>query len=335
MAVVTILGWPDTDISEYDAVIEALGYSGGQGEPGGIYRAAVSEGGVEVIDVWKSQEYMQALVNNRLMPVLQRLEIAPPSRQEVYPIHTLVIPPGRVRNAPGGIRYLFDLPGVTAEQYDQVFSQLESSGLKHPKGRLLHVAAPSPTGWFVMDVWDSPESAQAFMPSLVRLMAQAGIPTDAPPRPTSLHNTLVQPDEERNKDVVTRHFLELWPGDYSVADEIYSTACVGHVLGTTVTGYPKREVDGIKEQRAGMSNMEVEIEDQFADGDRVLTRWTTSGTNTGPIFGNPPTGRDVSVTGMHVHRLEDGRIVEVWSQADLFSLMQQLGMLPTLEPSAV
>jgi predicted ester cyclase len=58
------------------------------------------------------------------------------------------------------------------------------------------------------------------------------------------------------------------------------------------------------------------VEDQIAEGDRVLTRWRFHGTNTGSVEGNPATGREVSVSGFHLYRIVDGRIVEVRAQPE-------------------
>ncbi|MDQ6669595.1 MAG: ester cyclase, partial [Chloroflexota bacterium] len=59
----------------------------------------------------------------------------------------------------------------------------------------------------------------------------------------------------------------------------------------------------------------------------VLTRWTMQATHTVPLFGRPPTGRQVVLRGMHVHRIRDGRIVEVWAAPDTLGLFIQLGLV--------
>ncbi|WAU85414.1 ester cyclase [Streptomyces sp. Qhu-G9] len=74
------------------------------------------------------------------------------------------------------------------------------------------------------------------------------------------------------------------------------------------------------------------IEDQIADGDRVCTRWTWSGTHKGDFMGIPATGRQVTMTGTNIHRFdENGRIAEGWWQYDRLGLMAQLGVLDQLE----
>ncbi|GGX38204.1 ester cyclase [Streptomyces fructofermentans] len=73
------------------------------------------------------------------------------------------------------------------------------------------------------------------------------------------------------------------------------------------------------------------IEDQIADVDRICTRWTWNGTHTGDFMGIPATGRQVTMTGMTIHRCrDDGKVAEGWWQYDRLGLMAQLGALDPL-----
>jgi steroid delta-isomerase-like uncharacterized protein len=64
----------------------------------------------------------------------------------------------------------------------------------------------------------------------------------------------------------------------------------------------------------------------------VLTRWTMRATHTVPLFGRSPTGREIVLHGMHLHRIRDGRIVEAWAAPDTLGLFAQLGLVA--EPGA-
>jgi steroid delta-isomerase-like uncharacterized protein len=70
------------------------------------------------------------------------------------------------------------------------------------------------------------------------------------------------------------------------------------------------------------------IEDVIAEGDKVVVRWTNSGTNVGDFLGIPATGRPFSTAGIDIYRLEGGRLAEHWHVVDVFGQMQQLGLLP-------
>jgi len=67
-----------------------------------------------------------------------------------------------------------------------------------------------------------------------------------------------------------------------------------------------------------------------ADGEFVAGRWTMTGTNTGTfdLFGLPPTGRPVTMTGQEIFRARDGKLAEVWHQEDVPGMLRQLGLEP-------
>jgi steroid delta-isomerase-like uncharacterized protein len=71
------------------------------------------------------------------------------------------------------------------------------------------------------------------------------------------------------------------------------------------------------------------IDEMIAEGDRVATKKTFTGTHTGEFNGIPPTGNRVSLTFVDILRLRDGKVVEHWLSMDQLSFMQQLGVLPT------
>ena len=73
------------------------------------------------------------------------------------------------------------------------------------------------------------------------------------------------------------------------------------------------------------------VEDMIAEGDKVVTRLSAYGTQTGELFGIPPTGKQVSMTAIAIHRIVNGKIVEHWGEADNLGMMQQLGVVPTPE----
>ena len=74
------------------------------------------------------------------------------------------------------------------------------------------------------------------------------------------------------------------------------------------------------------------VEDMIAEGDKVVTRLSAHGTQTGELFGIPPTDERFSMTAIAIHRIANGEIVEHWSELDNLGLMQQLGVVPTPAP---
>ncbi|HEY7099622.1 MAG TPA: ester cyclase [Terriglobales bacterium] len=75
-----------------------------------------------------------------------------------------------------------------------------------------------------------------------------------------------------------------------------------------------------------------EVQEQLTDGmQHVVTRWTMSGTHQGEFLGIAPTGKRFSITGISIHRISGGRIVQEWHEWDSLSLMQQLGVVPMIK----
>ena len=117
-------------------------------------------------------------------------------------------------------------------------------------------------------------------------------------------------------------------GDIALADETFAPDCVIHITGSPD---PNLSVDGFKQMVGGLlaafPDLHFSIEDQIVVGDKVGTRWTAEGTNTGPFGEVPPTGRRMHVDGLILDRVENGRVVERWEQWDQMAMMRQLGLL--------
>jgi len=78
---------------------------------------------------------------------------------------------------------------------------------------------------------------------------------------------------------------------------------------------------------AGFPDYQTVIDTLIAEGDKVAARITMTGTHTGSFMGIPPTGKNVTFTGMYIAHIEAGKIVEHWSEEDSVSLLQQLGVM--------
>jgi steroid delta-isomerase-like uncharacterized protein len=136
---------------------------------------------------------------------------------------------------------------------------------------------------------------------------------------------------EENKDLVRRFIAEAWnQGDVQVVDELLAP----DFRETLPTATYDRE--GVKAFlrwfRAAFPDFRVTIDDLFAEGDRVAWRWTFRGTHQGPFMERPPTGKQVTCTGIHIFRIADGQIVEQWREVDIPYLMEQLGPIPAADP---
>lgn len=109
-------------------------------------------------------------------------------------------------------------------------------------------------------------------------------------------------------------------GDF---DEYFAPGYCGHL-----SAQPPQSLDDlIRLERgfaAAFSDISYTIEDLLAVGDKVILRSTTRATHTGEFYGVGPTGRPVTVTGIVIYKILDGRIVESWGELDLMGLFRQL-----------
>ena len=116
-------------------------------------------------------------------------------------------------------------------------------------------------------------------------------------------------------------------GDLSIADRVFAPDCVIHINGSPD---PNLSVDGFKQMMSGLlaafPDLHLTIDDQIGAGDKVATRWSAEGTNSGPFGTVPATGRRVRVNGLILDRVAGGKVVERWEQWDQMGMMQQLGL---------
>ena len=133
---------------------------------------------------------------------------------------------------------------------------------------------------------------------------------------------------EQNKAIIRRVFDEIVNrGNLAVADELLAADYVNHDFPSPAPG-----AEGFKLVttmfRSAFPDIVVTLEDEFAEGDRVVTRGVFVGTHTGDFMGIPATGRKVSIKYLDIWRLENGKAKENWVRMDLLGLMQQLGVIP-------
>ena len=112
-----------------------------------------------------------------------------------------------------------------------------------------------------------------------------------------------------------------------LADCIFHMPLVGDLRGEALSQF-------LASTLAAFPDIQRTVEDQFTDDAHVVTRWTLTGTHQGQFLGIAPTGKRVTITGISIHRLCGGKIVDEWQQWDSFGLMQQLGVMPTIKSEA-
>lgn len=131
---------------------------------------------------------------------------------------------------------------------------------------------------------------------------------------------------KENKAIVSR-FAQVWAaGCLDIVDEL---AAPDIVVSYPIPPEPIRGAEAFKdfltEVIAGLPDATVTVDDMIAEGDRVACRWTMRGTHKGPLFGFPPSGRSVQVSGFTFYRIAGGKVIEEMGIGNALSLMQQIG----------
>ena len=136
---------------------------------------------------------------------------------------------------------------------------------------------------------------------------------------------------EENKALARRAIDEVWnEGNLAVAPEIYGANFVSHQHSHPHVRDVRdlsALINFVREFREAFPDFHDTIDDQVAEGDKIVTRFTSTGTQRGPLMGLQPTNKRASWMGIVIDRIEEGKIVEEWVSWDLFGMMQQLGAI--------
>jgi steroid delta-isomerase-like uncharacterized protein len=139
-----------------------------------------------------------------------------------------------------------------------------------------------------------------------------------------------------NKAIVRRSFEELFSdGNLDVVYEVFAPHYIGHdpTLPDPIRG-PEGFKQFVRMYRKAFPDLLLTVEDQIAEGDRVVTRFTARGTHRGDLMGIPATGARVTITGISIDHMRDGKSVESWTNYDTLGMLQQLGLVVARGPGA-
>ena len=134
---------------------------------------------------------------------------------------------------------------------------------------------------------------------------------------------------EENKAIVRRLVEEFQNGHRpEVAEELIADDFVDRSAGPGEAGTKEEGIQYFQYMWQALPDFSVQIKDQVAEGDKVATLKTFSGTHKGEWMGMPPTGKRVAFDVFDMLRIRDGKAVEHWGVYDIAGLMQQLGAMP-------
>jgi predicted ester cyclase len=131
---------------------------------------------------------------------------------------------------------------------------------------------------------------------------------------------------EENKAIVRRFFEELLSTDnFAVADEILSPDFRFYFAGSPVAMDLESYMEFLVARRAAFPERRFIVEDMIGEGDKVSARFTMRGTHKGEFRGIAPSGTELTMTGIDMIRISEGKLVEDRVEVDQLGMMQQLG----------
>jgi steroid delta-isomerase-like uncharacterized protein len=149
----------------------------------------------------------------------------------------------------------------------------------------------------------------------------------------SFHKENFTMSAEQNKALI-RHYSDLM--NQHNLDAAFANLSPDVVANNAPPG-PLEGIESIKQFFTMLYNafpdFQAPLEDIIAEGDKVVIRFTFRGTHTNEFMGIPPTGKQVAYGIITIYRIADGKIAEVWSEADMMGMMQQLGLVPPPQPA--
>jgi steroid delta-isomerase-like uncharacterized protein len=144
------------------------------------------------------------------------------------------------------------------------------------------------------------------------------------------NNSITQDNQaEQNKELIRRAVEQIYNGaNYSTLDQFVADDFVVHVSKDEKV-YGREGVEQFyTELRRAFPDLFFTIQDQIAEGDRVVTSWKAEGTHSGAFKGIPPTGKRVTLSAVDIDKIVNGKVVECWTKMDELGLLNQLGAIP-------
>jgi steroid delta-isomerase-like uncharacterized protein len=148
----------------------------------------------------------------------------------------------------------------------------------------------------------------------------------------------IRAQADNNKSII-RAYIDTWNQAFKTGDSTPITAFYSPNVTYDFPALPENANalaalrGGFSADLAAVPDAHLDILDMVSEGNKVVFRVRLTGTNTGPIFGLPATGKKLSNTSLNVITLEDGKFVSIVETPDVYTLIQQLGLTIALGPA--
>lgn len=195
----------------------------------------------------------------------------------------------------------------------------------------------------IIEEWEARDAIGLFTQlgvPLPRLKMPAGVADGRPRRPPRLlgppiltNGPLFGPraviEGRRHRAVAGRYFADVWNrGEVAALPGLLGAEFAVHDPTGLLRGGEGTLGTFVRALHTGMPDLNVSVDLQLTEGDRVVSRWTGRGTHTGDLLGLPASGNRASFTGISVDRVAGGQIQEEWQLWEQLSLLQQVGAVP-------
>lgn len=138
-------------------------------------------------------------------------------------------------------------------------------------------------------------------------------------------------ETEKNKALLRRWFDEVWnKGNSDAIDEMFAADGIVHGLSEDAESPMRGPTDFRpfhETFRGAFPDVEVQVEDMIAEGDKVVARCLVRAKHSGDHLGPKATNAPVSFTGIAIVRINDGKIVEAWNNFDFMKMNRQIGAI--------
>ncbi len=126
-----------------------------------------------------------------------------------------------------------------------------------------------------------------------------------------------------NIDAASKFYEVYNKKNLELIDSIFTDDYVGHVNAHDIVGAENAKgfIGGFIQ---GIPDAFYDVNEIFESEDKVISRWTCTGTQTGEFYGMPPTGKSIDVKGITIFKISEGKIAELWNCWDQYTLVEQL-----------
>ena len=138
---------------------------------------------------------------------------------------------------------------------------------------------------------------------------------------------------EENRTLVRRLYEAGNKKKLAIFDELIAPTCVASLAGIAEPLHGLHGPQALKQTaqlyNTAFPDLQVTVDDMTCEGDKVVVRWTAQGTHKGELMSLAPTGKRLKATGIDIYRITNDKIVAIWGQLDVLSILKQLDVLPT------